>query len=277
MKRRQLNISTRTMTEAVKNKEVLDALALAVLCKMLFVSSTIKDAKITRVMELFGIGYARCKRTINVGLEKGFFRMSEDGKDLIANSLKEYGAYNFLFALPKLSASRLLKRGKALKAHYTLTQICNFIREAVIINHISKQQNLFYTLSKTQNPKDLAEYRKAKSILRKYSMRHGVVERKGRMISYNRMADTISCSRSTAKRLVKGLVARKTLSMQLNYEESGFNYEQFGKKLQYEYNEYSKRNFLITMDGKVLFQLSNSYTVIRTDIIRFLRQPKQTA
>jgi len=203
----------------------------------------------------------------------GYFNRSDDKKDLIIMPLKECGSFNIRFRVPSRTASRLIRKGEAVKAQYTLTQICNFIREAVLINQISKQQDLFDTLSKTERPQNHIEYRRAKKKLSKRDMRPKKVDRRGRTLSYKRMAEHISCSRSKAKRLAKSLIARGTLLMQHNYEETHLNIDEFDKEIRKQYSKFANRGFLVLMGGMVMVQIANSYSILR-DVIRFIPKRK---
>lgn len=266
-------ISGRVASEAIKSKDTLDALALAVSCKLLFVNSTIKDAKISRVMALFGVGHSRAKRAIEAGIKAGYFKRSENGGDLIATQLKEYGAFNVRIRRPGYTASRLTRRGNPIKAQFSLTQICNFIREAKFINHISIQQDLFDTLSKTERPQHPDEFRRATKKLSKHDMQAKNVDWNGRTLSYKRMAEHLSCSPSKAKHLVKKLAASGVIAIQHTFEETGMHINEFSMEIRKQYSKFINRGFLVLKNGFVVTQIANTYSLLQ-NYVRYLPKRK---
>lgn len=226
-------------------------------------------------MALFGIGHGRAKRAIEAGLKHGYFKRR--GNDLIAMPIKERGAFNVLMNIKsrtaKVQLQRWSKSQDEIRAPFTLTQICNFIREAVLIYQISKQEDLFDTLLMTKQPKSHIEYKKAMARFKKLKMRSRRIAENGRTMSYKRMTELMCCSKSKAKRISKGLIARGSISRQLNFEETGLDIDEYGKELRKEQSKYLGRGFMVKHDGKVCVQVANSYSVLR-EVVWYLPKPK---
>lgn len=265
-----IHLSTSLCTKALKSKESTDALALALLVKFTFVNSVIKDATLSKVMKVFHISYARCKSAIAAGVDMGLFHL--DGNRIVVGKINARGEYNILLKVRLKSAMR--QTGE-ISAPYTVTQMCNLIRKAALINHISKQSNLFDTLRLATQPRpsETELMKKAKRKLSKRNMQAGNIVSDGQKLSYKRMSVIMGCSASLAKKLVKFLVRIGVLEKQLNFEDSGLHIDQFSKAIQNGYRQSGGRGFMVRRDGQVMLQCSNSYS-INDAPIRYLKNRK---
>lgn len=275
--KRIIYIDPKLAHEASGSKESIDALALVLSIKLTFVDSFVRDASAVNVMRTFGIGHTRYKRAVEYGLKKGWLRRA--GTALIANKIKALGAYNIKFVFSRHYYA--VKRTKAdkIKAVYTLTQMCNFIRQAVILFHISKQAVVYDTITMATQPPGRTSQRSHKRAQKRaegWGMRKPKLRRKADRLSYARMAELTSCSKSKAKSLVKSLLADKVIDRHENYERTKLNIDEYSRTMQNEYQKHGGRGFVVRRNGMVMLRLANSYSLNKS-IVKFVRnlQAKQ--
>ncbi len=200
----RLYLSIDYASEAVCSKETTEALAFAMLVKLTFVNSMIKDATVKRCKKIFGIGSARMCRIIKNGINNGYLK--RDGNTITACPIKSEKQYHFHNDFEALTASRTeheREDGDEVQCKYKLKEMVALIREAVLLNHISKQSECADTIKSLQAPKTSKGLKKAK----KWKKRMRLLEDKAcERLSNRRIMDithsSLYCSRKTIRSIV---------------------------------------------------------------------------
>ncbi len=200
----RLYLSIDYASEAVISKEMTESLAFAMLVKLTFVNSKIKGATINRCKKIFGIGSARMCRIIKNGIQLGYLR--REGNTIVANSLKSEKQYHFHNDFEALTASRTKDGDKEVQCKYKLKEMIALIREAVLLNHISKQSECADTIKSLQEPKTSKELKKAK----KWQKRMRLSKDKScELLSNRRIMDVIKSSLYHSRKTIRSIVRKR--------------------------------------------------------------------
>ncbi|MDE6282939.1 MAG: hypothetical protein K2L97_02990 [Muribaculaceae bacterium] len=240
--KRIIYIDPKLAQSASGSKESLDALALVLSIKLTFVDSCVRDGSAVNIMRTFGIGHTRYKRAVEYGIKQGW--LSRVGNTLRADKIKAAGAYNIKLVFTKHFYTAKRTRADKIKAAYTLTQMCNFIRQAVILFHISKQAVVYDTITMAARPTKRISQRTYKQAVKRvegWGMCKPKLRRKANRLSYARMAELASCSKSKAKALVKSLVNDKIINRHKNYERTKYHIDEYCKVVREDYGKPSLR------------------------------------
>lgn len=278
--KRVIYIDPKLAQDASGSKESLDALALVLSMKLTFVDSCMRDASAVNIMRTFGIGHTRYKRAMEYALERKW--LARRGNSVVAAKIKEAGAYNIRLVFTKHFYSGKRAKSDAIRAAYTLTQMCNFIRQAVILFHISKQAVVYDTITMATHPSKRTSqktHKRAVSRAERWGMCRPKLRRKANRLSYARMAELAACSKSKAKALVKNLVCANLITPHENYERTKFHISDYSKAMRDDYARLGKRGFIVRHDGRVMLRLANSYS-LNKPVVNFVRdcnrQPMKT-
>ncbi len=256
--------------EASASKEALDALALVLSMKVTFVDSCVRNATAVNVMGIFGIGHARYKRAVEYGLKRGW--LQREGNNLAATKIKAIGAYNIRLVFTKHYYA-LKRTPNNIKAVYTLTQMCNFIRQAVILFHISKQDVVYDTITMADHPSSQIPrnlQKRAAKRAKGWGMCRPTLRRDGNRLSYARMSQLASCSKSKAKALVGTLLNNGIIDRHENYVPTALSMADYNLGVREEYARCRFRGFLIPHRGKVMIRLANSYSLC-SRVVKFVK------
>lgn len=275
-RKRNIYLDPKLAGEAVGSKESVEALAVVLAIKVTFVNSVVTDASATRLMHILRIGHTRYKRAVGYALRKGW--LIREGDNIRAANIKALDSYNIRLVFTKHHYCG--KRGKDVRCPYTLTQLCNFIRQAVLLYHISKQVVVYDTITTaTQQPTNSKLHSKHKAAQKRvegWGMRKPRLRKKADRLSYARMSELAGCSKSKAKSLVKSLVGSGVINKTENYEKTQWDIDEYSKKLRDDYAAYGNRGFLVRRDGKVMLRLANSYSLNRPVVKYVATDSKQT-
>lgn len=275
-RKRNIYLDPKLAGEAIGSKESVEALAVVLAIKVTFVNSVVTDASATRLMHILRIGHTRYKRAVGYALRKGW--LIREGDNIRAANIKALDSYNIRLVFTKHHYCG--KRGKDLRCPYTLTQLCNFIRQAVLLYHISKQVVVYDTITTaTQQPTNSKLHSKHKAAQKRvegWGMRKPRLRKKADRLSYARMSELAGCSKSKAKSLVKSLVGSGVINKTENYEKTQWNIDEYSKKLRDDYAAYGNRGYLVRRDGKVMLRLANSYSLNRPVVKYVATDSKQT-
>lgn len=248
---------------AVGSKESIEALAVVLAIKVTFVNSVVTDASAVRLMRILRIGHTRYKRAVSYALRKGW--LVREGDNIRATSIKAADSYNVKLVFTKHYYKKG-RRGDDVRCPYTLTKLCDFIREAVVLFHISKQAVVYDTLTLATRPgKRTAQskFRKAKERAERWGMRKLKLRKKADRLSYARMSEIAGCSKSKAKSLIKTLVKGGVVNKTENYEETKWHIDEYSKELRDNYAACGGRGFIVRHDGRIMLRLANSYSLNR--------------
>ena len=274
-RRRNIYLDPKLAGESVGTKESAEALAVVLGIKVTFVNSVVTDASATRLMHILRIGHTRYKRAVNYALRKGW--LVREGDNIRAASIKALDSYNIRLVFTKHHYYG--KRGKDVRCPYTLTQLCNFIRQAVLLYHISKQVVVYDTITTATRPPrrtPQAKHKAAKKRVEGWGMRKPKLRKKADRLSYARMSELAGCSKSKAKSLVKSLVGGGVINKTENYEKTRWHIDEYSKMLRDGYAASGGRGFLVRHDGKVMLRLANSYSLNKAVVKYCATDRKQT-
>lgn len=278
-RKRNIYLDPKFAREAVGSKESVEALAVVLGIKVTFVNSVVTNASAVRLMHILRIGHTRYKRAVNYALRKGW--LVREGDNIRAASIKTLDSYNVRLVFTKHHYDG--KRGDDVRCPYTLTQLCNFIRQAVLLCHISKQVVVYDTITTaTRQPassKSRSKYIAARKRVEGWGMRKPKLRKRADLLSYARMSELAGCSKSKTKSLVKSLVSCGIINKTENYEKTKWHIDEYSKMLRDGYAASGNRGFLVRHDGKVMLRLANSYT-LNKPIVKYVatdRKQTQTA
>lgn len=275
-RKRNIYLDPKLAGEAVGTKESAESLAVVLAIKVTFVNSIVTGASATRLMQILRIGHTRYKRAVSYALRKGW--LMREGDNIRAANIKALDSYNIRLVFTKHHYCG--KRGKDVRCPYTLTQLCNFIRQAVLLYHISKQVVVYDTITTaTRQPtssKLRSKHKAAQKRVEGWGMRKPRLRKKADRLSYARMSELAGCSKSKAKSLVKSLVGSGVINKTENYEKTQWNIDEYSKMLRDDYAAYGNRGFLVRRDGKVMLRLANSYSLNRPVVKYVATDSKQT-
>lgn len=205
--KQRLYLSIKYAGEAVSSKEMTEALAFSMLVKLTFVNSVINNATVKRCKNIFGIGSARMCRIIRNGIKYGY--LTRDGNSITAVSVKSGSSYHFHQDFDALTAKRTeCERGKddEVECKYKLKDMIALIREAVLLNHISKQSECADTIKSLQDPKTSKELKKAK----RWQRRMRLLEDKAcERLSNRRIMDITHSSLYHSRKTIRSIAGKR--------------------------------------------------------------------
>ena len=275
-RKRNIYLDPKLAGEAVGTKESAEALAVILAIKVTFVNSVVTGASATRLMHILRIGHTRYKRAVSYALRKGW--LIREGDNIRAANIKALDSYNIRLVFTKHHYYG--KRGDDVRCPYTLTQLCNFIRQAVLLYHISKQVVVYDTITtatrQPTNSKFRSIHKAAQKRVEGWGMRKPKLRKKADRLSYARMSELAGCSKSKTKSLVKSLVGGGIINKAENYEETGLHIGEYSKMLRDGYAASGGRGFIVRHDGKVMLRLANSYSLNRPVVKYVATNSKQT-
>lgn len=207
-----ININATLASEVIQSEDAMDGFIFAYMVKTTFVSGRIHDASISRICEVLGIGNRVARRGLKSALGHGYMR--REGNDIIANRLYKRKDYVYPLQIEII-------RGK--KCPFRFTQLRRIIREVVIENHISKQEDFCNTIECSVNPTAHKPYVRAKRRIKRMCKKE-IAENTDRL-SNRRIMEIANLRRSTAKSIMREMVKSKTLSKTPNIENTDIDIE----------------------------------------------------
>lgn len=273
---------------AVGTKESTEALAVVLGIKITFVNSIVTNVSAVRLMHILRIGHTRYKRAVGYALRKGW--LVREGDNIRATAIKATDSYNVKLVFTK-HYYKNSKRGDDIRCPYTMTDLCNFIREAVLLHHISKQAVVYDTITTATRPSKRTPQAKNKAASKRavgWGMRKPKLRKNADRLSYARMSELAGCSKTKAKSLVRSLVNGGVINKTENFEKTkinindfrnevgGFDFDKF-KDFYTNYTNNGQRGFIVKRDGQIMLRVANSYTLNRP-IVKYVatdgKQPK---
>ena len=155
MNQRRIYLSVKLATQAVKDNDMLEALAVNMLIKRHEVSSTLKNVTVRKLKDVLHVGTDRAKRILD--RELGFQR-----RDRVVFNLLEKDDRNNILAL-KIRATNRYKYNFALDFEvdkkYSVSHVMDMIRSCVLANKIRQQSYVADTVQKSEAPNNMREMR----------------------------------------------------------------------------------------------------------------------
>lgn len=269
--KRIIYLGSKLASEAVGSKESLEALAVVLSIKLTFVDSTINNATAVRMMKIMRIGHTRYARAVNYALNAGWL-VRKDGKIVAALKLKQPDSFNIRLCFTRHFYTGKRRKADDITAVYTLTQLCNFIRQGVLLFHISKQATVYDTVTMATHPskKQRRMMKGALKRTKRWGMCNPKLKGKADRLSYARMSEIAGCSKTKSKSLIKVLVADGVIDKHENFKQTSYDVETYrsdkGAFLRELHFEQKKRGCIVYHEGKVCVRLANSYTVNRNPV-----------
>lgn len=202
---KKLRIDINTAAYAIKDKDILEAYAFAILIKQTFRSSSLNNTTFRHIKEYLHVGTNVARRCISNGLKYGFLRRENNGKRIVAVKNSRSGWTAVVSKNMFQNAALYSKRTKS--RILTIARVKDIIREVVLMNHIRKQNDCEDTHKRTfsgQSRKS-ALRRERRMLNKPFSSKHTGIS--------NARIQTILCSkRHKALSVVKKLVCEKLIS-----------------------------------------------------------------
>ena len=201
--------------EAVKSKEAVDGLIFAYMIKTTFVSGRINNATTRRVCHALGIGNTICRRGLKSALERGY--VHREGNDVIAVNINNH--LDYVYPITKnLKRKSERTADDYIRCPFKFTELRKIIREAIIENHILKQNDFSNTIKCSVNPHSKEQLKRAKRRIKRMCSKP-IVEN-GDRLSHKRVMEVANLKRSTAKTLMREMVKSKRLTKKQNIEQT---------------------------------------------------------
>lgn len=198
------------LKESTKKVEFLECFSFAMMIKMTFTSSLVKNATIRNLKSIFGIGTTKISRILKNSLQYNFVKYDNNGNLLaLPLSVKEPGQYHYCFKY-----NHCIDK-KNPKCPYKINTIMNELRSIILLNKINTKDNLLDQLNR------IGDLNKISPKSRKDREKKLFLEKMSKMkcfchFSINNMMDTLSCSRYAAIKAIKTLIAKKQVSKWIN-------------------------------------------------------------
>ena len=257
---KRIKISIMAMRSAIQDKENLESLAFSILIKQTFVSSRINNPTYRNLRSIFGIGNSKLKCLISNGIKLGYLRY--DKECLVANKLNKQGVV-FDFVGSDLTASKT----NSIVCKFTLKEIRNAIKKAVVVNHINNANECFDTINSANSPTNVREYRRARGKLKRMPN----VKFANNQISIKRFAEISNSSMYVAKMVIRELKSKGNIVSKRSIVKTSINPEEFGCtaiKWLRETGNYGSFFCSKSNGNKAVFcKLANVYNVKSSNII----------
>lgn len=274
-RKRVIYIDPKLAKEACGSKESLDALALVLSIKTTFVDSVIRDGSAVGVMRTLRIGHGRCRRAVGHALRQGW--LVREGGALRATRIKGDNAHCVKIVLDRCHYEGKRDKASDVRAPYKLTELCDVIREAVVMFHISKQCEVYDTVTMATHPAkgQARDMRAARKRMRRWGMCEPRLQVEARRLSYARMAELTVCSKTKAKSLMRHMVRAGLVRKEENFKPTDISIRHYrhdrGAYLRALHFELGKPGCVVCHDGAVCIRLANSYT-LRKPMVKYIYQ-----
>lgn len=206
-----LNISVVNLNEALSNKDMFDAFALAIAIKLKYSSSVMHKTDIRTLKLTFGVGTDKASKAFKNAVRFGY--ISEYENMFVANKVaaEYYGNTKLIF-----------------DCAITLKNVIRELKKLSILNHISVNDKVCSLKKTASNPSNLKEFKSAKAKISKWGVNKFDTDGG---LSYNAIAKSAKISQRTAITLIKELVSeakivKKTFKLEIfnNFiENKGLN------------------------------------------------------
>lgn len=199
------------LKKSARKIEFLECFSFAMMVKMTFTSSLVKNATIRNLKSIFGIGTTKISRILKNSLQYGFIKYDNHG-NLIALplSVKKKGQYHYCFKFNHMEVNK-----KNPKCPYKISAIMNELRSIVLLNKIKTKDELLDQLNKLGALKDYNPKSKGGREKKSFFERMSAIKFFCGL-SIGRMMDDLRCSRYAAMKAIKTLVAKKQVSKWVN-------------------------------------------------------------
>lgn len=277
MEVKRIKVSTRLVQQAIKDDDMLEALAVAILIKRYNKGSYLADATVRTVKEYFHVGTKRALRILNELL--GYQEREKTGVcfELLK---KDRNGQNNIHAL-KIRATTQYKSNYNIDLidgkKYTVSQVMDMLRSCKLANSIKQQSYVVSTIETARSPESVQEYRKAKKRLARLDAKrisksdYSLSNYKKAInygFSYSAVMRTTNTTRYKAKKLIRGLINAGVVLSKEIHKSTGIPAKEFTKHFESYYKEYIgvgrpyTRRCEKTGLRVIWVQLANQYTYV---------------
>lgn len=259
MVKRFIHIGVNECVTAAPTKERLEALAFALLIKLTFVDSTIKNTSIRHLTYNLRMGWTRLSRMLKNALRYGY--IVKEGDAYFAPSLKQRGSFNYKakFDLPSISKT---EDGRTA---YKLSFLMDYIRKIVFYNHIKKQDAFRDTALVVKSPSNKKEFDAKRKRLKRMCGITSVSDdmlKGAKRLSIRRAMTIMGTKRSKTKSLIKGMISEKAIVRRFENIPVGIDHKQLEKDYAMNQAVYAANKFgghIHIFKGAVYIQVANHY------------------
>lgn len=284
--RRKLNLNVTLATDIASNIEMLDGYIFAVMIKVTFVSGRINNATQRKISAALKIGSRKCKSLLNAALKYGY--VNRIGNDIVAVKVNKTGDY---LQPIYTKTTRISERANGVTpiCPFKYTELRRMVREAILLNHVQKQEDCVNTIVRHADPANLKEFKQTGNRIKRMCAKS--IAKNTDRLSYARIAEITGTSRATAINIVKKLTKSEQLTKTVNIENTDLdiqdilkishNDSSFRKMCNYWLREYAKNldsgfptltwRWLSERKCRLMVDIryANSYHVINNSIHRF--------
>lgn len=266
MKDRKIYLSVRLASQAIKDNDMLEALAVNILIKRSEISSVLKNATVRHLKEVLHVGTDRAKRILD--REVGFQRRSS----VIFNLLEKDKKNNILAT--KIRATNRYKHNFILNFEadktYSVSHVMDMVRSCVLANKIKLQAYIADTVQKAESPNNMREMRLGKKRLKRLEAQQSYTNNgikrnyagENNGFSYYAVMRATNTKRYKAKKLIHGLVIKGVVLAKEVIESTLIPIEEFDRNFAHYFKECGFAGRLFAKNGIVMLQLANRYEYI---------------
>lgn len=229
-----LNISIVKLNQALSDKKMLDAFALAICVKLKYSSSVIHKTDVRTLKLTFGVGTQKASEAFKNAVSFGY--ISE---------------YENMFVANKVAAEYYGNTKLVFDCAITLKNVIRELKKLSILNHISVNDKVYSLKSTASNPSNLKEFKSAKAKISKWGINKFDTDGG---LSYNAIAKVARTSQRTAITLIKELVSEAKIKKQT------FKLEFFNKFIE---NKGLNLKNVFEFNGIAFYQRSNQYSPLQ--------------
>ena len=194
---RKLYISYELIATHIKDQKALDAIALCVMVKRMFVSSTIKGATVRRLKQMLGMGQTKLQKVLRTAERLELIEWT-DGNTLFVRPLKQTGAFNFTYTFEHDSKLGM----EQIRTSVTIKDVVLFLRREYMKNKVHQQQSNVDAHASYVSPSNKKELIRAKRICKSRNLTAAY-----RTLSNDKISQSLGISKRKVRELMHSLVA----------------------------------------------------------------------
>lgn len=274
MEVKRIKVSTNLVSQAIKDDDMLEALAVAILIKRYNQGSYLANATVRTVKDYFHVGTKRALRILNELI--GYQEREKTGV-CFEILKKDRNGQNNIHAL-KIRATTRNKHNYNIDLingkKYTVSDIMDILRSCKLANSIKQQSYVVDTIEKARSPEFAQEYRKAKKRLARLDAKRSSKSDYSLSnyrnatnygFSYNAVMRATNTTRYKAKKLILGLVRSGVVLSKEIHESTNISAKEFNQHFKHYFRKYIGvgrpyvRRCEETGLGVVWIQLANQY------------------
>lgn len=243
----RLKVSTKLVQQAVKDDDMLEALAVAILIKRYNKGSYLANATVRTVKDYFHVGTKRALRILNELI--GYQERKETGV-CFEILKKDRNGQNNIHAL-RIRATTQNKHNFNIDLingkKYTVSDIMDILRSCKLANSIKQQSYVVDTIETARSPESTQDYRKAKKRLARLDAKrtsksdYSLSNYRSAInygFSYSAVMRATNTTRYKAKKLILGLVKAGVVLSKEIHKSTNIPAKEFNQHFKYYFRKY---------------------------------------